>query len=882
MIAVHKVICSTMPPIAGVANAAMVLIDGLFTNKTYEEFNKTLRAKVDGSIILDELFPGNDLDFFILFSSLASVTGNVGQTSYAAANAFMTALIAGRRKRGVVGSVMNLAGIFGLGYITRTDKGILDRIGNMGYANISEWDFHQYFAEAIHAGRPESGTSPELSAGLQSFDPENDPNPPAWLSIPKFSHYRRVKTFEKNSGRAIKGSVSVKNLLQEQTSKESVYQILLGKSLIALKVILTLIQPIDGLLSMLADRLHLSTDDNISPEKTIVELGVDSLVAVDLRSWFTNEIGLDMPVLKILGGASVADLVEDAVKRLPAELVPNIVLGSEARVDPIKPVEERPKENTIDAAIETREESIESTLESRSDTTESEGDKDGSLSIGDSESSGLSILASVEAEDSSSEISILNMGEILEHKDDAFPVVQKQYYQKTTKMSYGSSRFWFLRQYLEDPTTFNLFCRTKLSGQLQVARLECAVSAVGQRHEAFRTAFFANTDQMNEPTQGVLATSRLYLEKRSINAEADAIKECEILMKHNFDLEQGESIRILLLSLSPTIHFLVFGFHHIAIDGFSFNILLSDLNKLYAGQLLPPVSCQFTDFAAKQRKAVESGAMKGELEYWKKTFSTFPDPLPLFPMAKVKSRLPLKTYDYQQTEMILDAKIVSQVRVTCRRYKTTMFHFFLAVLKIFLFRFLDIEDVCIGMADANRTETDSTGTIGFLLNLLPIRFKTNSTQTFAEAIKEARDKAHSALAHSKLPFDVLLEELDIPRSSTHSPLFQVFMDYRQLAVETPKMLSAQGDRVASTGKTAYDLTLDVNEISGDEIKIAFRTQKYLYSQNSTEILFKSYIRLAEQFSSSFDVASSKVQLFDSVDIKAAMRLGRGMSSSNSC
>ncbi len=238
MIAVHKVICSTMPPIAGVANAAMVLIDGLFTNKTYEEFNKTLRAKVDGSIILDELFPGNDLDFFILFSSLASVTGNVGQTSYAAANAFMTALIAGRRKRGVVGSVMNLAGIFGLGYITRTDKGILDRIGNMGYANISEWDFHQYFAEAIHAGRPESGRSPELSAGLQSFDPENDPNPPAWLSVPKFSHYRRVKTFEKNSGRAIKGSVSVKNLLQEQTSKESVYQILLGKSLVALKVIL--------------------------------------------------------------------------------------------------------------------------------------------------------------------------------------------------------------------------------------------------------------------------------------------------------------------------------------------------------------------------------------------------------------------------------------------------------------------------------------------------------------------------------------------------------------------------------------------------------------------------------------------------------------------
>ena len=230
----HKVICSTMPPIAGVANAAMVLIDGLFTNKTHEEFNKTLRAKVDGSIILDELFPGNDLDFFILFSSLASVTGNIGQTSYAAANAFMAAMIAGRRKRGVVGSVMNLAGIFGLGYITRTDKGILDRLGNMGYANISEWDFHQFFAEAVHAGRPESGRSPELSAGLQSFDPENDANPPAWLSIPKFSHYRRIKTIGQNAGGAAKDSVSVKTQLKEQTTEEAVYQTLLSESLIAL------------------------------------------------------------------------------------------------------------------------------------------------------------------------------------------------------------------------------------------------------------------------------------------------------------------------------------------------------------------------------------------------------------------------------------------------------------------------------------------------------------------------------------------------------------------------------------------------------------------------------------------------------------------------
>ena len=628
---------------------------------------------------------------------------------------------------------------------------------------------------------------------------------------------------------------------------------------------------------MLSDRLHLSPDDKIPPEKAIVELGVDSLVAVDLRSWFNNELGIDMPVLSILGGASVAGLAMDAVQRLPAELVPNMVSGSDTENSQPELIEEQPKEKNINAAIKIKKNIKESSLETRAETPNSEGDEDIFSPVEVSASSQPSTASSVEAEDSSTEEIIPNIDEMSEPSNDSSPTLQQQSFERTTKMSYGSSRFWFLRQYLEDPTTFNLLCRTKLTGNLKVADLERAVSIVGQRHEVFRTAFFANAEVLNEPTQGVLASSKLRLEKKYVVDEAEVIEECENLMNHTFDLERGESIRILLLTPNPITHFLVFGFHHIAIDGFSFNVLLAELNQLYAGQSLPAVTCQFADFSANQRKAIDSGAMKRELEYWKNTFDTFPDPLPLFPMAQVKSRLPLKSYDHHHTELILDFKTVNHVRDICRRHKSTAFHFFLAVLKIFLFRFLDVKDLCIGMADANRTESKYAGTIGFLLNLLPLRFSQDSTQSFAEAIKEARDKAYNALAHSKLPFDVLLEELDIPRSSTHSPLFQVFMDYRQLAVKSPRMLGAHADGVASTGRTAYDLTLDVTEISADEIKVGFKTQRYLYSQTSTDILFRSFIRLVKEFSSRVDVTISEVQLFDPADIKAARNLGRGMS-----
>jgi hypothetical protein len=90
----------TMPEIAGVANAALVLDDSLFVNTTVPAIEKQLRPKVNGTSYLDEEFSVCDLDFFICFSSLGSVFGNAGQSIYHAANMFTTSLVERRRRQG--------------------------------------------------------------------------------------------------------------------------------------------------------------------------------------------------------------------------------------------------------------------------------------------------------------------------------------------------------------------------------------------------------------------------------------------------------------------------------------------------------------------------------------------------------------------------------------------------------------------------------------------------------------------------------------------------------------------------------------------------------------------------------------------------------------
>lgn len=227
----YSEVCSTLPPIAGVANGAMVLQDTPVMSMSLEAMTKVLKPKVDGSQHLNELFQENTLDFFIFFSSLACVFGNSGQSNYAAANAFMISLAAQRRKRGLAASVIDIGAIMGIGYMAReVSQSVLDQLRKAGYMWMSERDFQLAFAEAILAGRPDSGANPELITGLRVVDADEELKTP-WFSNPKFQHciMRQQGREDGNKGN-MDPAVLIRNQLVVAASREEVYEILRGKA----------------------------------------------------------------------------------------------------------------------------------------------------------------------------------------------------------------------------------------------------------------------------------------------------------------------------------------------------------------------------------------------------------------------------------------------------------------------------------------------------------------------------------------------------------------------------------------------------------------------------------------------------------------------------
>jgi hybrid polyketide synthase/nonribosomal peptide synthetase ACE1 len=591
------------------------------------------------------------------------------------------------------------------------------------------------------------------------------------------------------------------------------------------------------------------------------ELGVDSLVAVDLRSWFLKELGVDMPVLKIFNAASIRELLATAAEVLPEGLVPNLVSDAQ----PTK-AQSHHAASSVPASISITDVPLDVT---GTDTILT----DSKFALPDATGvySGSSA-TSLNAEDSNSEANDDTSSSISSETSDAGP--PKREIQRTVPMSYGQSRFWFLEHLVEDKTAFNITPTFELSGRLRIGDFARAIETAGQHHEALRTFFF--TDEERNHMQGVWAKSALQLEHTEISDEKEVEAASRQMKAHVFNLSAGEIMRVHLLSLTPEKHWMIFGFHHINMDGISFEVFWSDVEKAYQGQPLSEDALQYPDFTLRQLREHEEGAWAGDLAYWKAQFVDTPSALPLLPFALLPARPKIAQFGSHTTEMRLDADMSDAIERRCRTFKSTPFHFHLAIWQILLNRWFGLDDVCIGLGDGNRTDADVLRSMGLFLNLLPARLSAKPGQSFGECLKEVRNITQGTFAHSRVPFDVILSELNVPRSASHNPLCQAFFNYRPKVEQSRQFCGCVADgALLGGGETSFDLSLDVGNVGAGETLIHLSVQKSLYGMEHAEILLRSYFNLLQSFLQNPATRVTWPDLHPKDQIDQAVTSGRG-------
>ncbi|WP_334186391.1 condensation domain-containing protein, partial [Noviherbaspirillum sp.] len=432
-------------------------------------------------------------------------------------------------------------------------------------------------------------------------------------------------------------------------------------------------------------------------------------------------------------------------------------------------------------------------------------------------------------------------------RQTAIPVIERG---KPLPLSFAQQRLWFVTRMQMESAPYHISIGLRIEGILDRLALQQAFAALVARHESLRTTFALVND---EPVQVITTGSaELALQEEDLQAcdELDkAVREAVTTeARVAFDLAKGPLVRGRLLKLGRNEHVLLITMHHIVSDGWSLGVATDELTALYRARLagitqtLPDLPLQYADYAVWQRGRLQDDAWQSQMKYWRQTLTGAPAVIDL-PFDSPRPAQQNFTGGY--VELFLDPALTSGLKALSQRHGTTLFMTVLAGWAAILSCLSGQEDLVIGTPTANRRRKELAGLIGFFVNVLALRIDLSGNPNVAELLARVKAQALAAHENQELPFEQVVEIVNPPRSTAHSPLFQVSFTWQnndEGTLHVPGLKFSRLDGHSGTAK--HDLSLYLGEV-GDKISGGLEYATALFQQATIE-RYCGYLRTVLQ------------------------------------
>lgn len=438
-------------------------------------------------------------------------------------------------------------------------------------------------------------------------------------------------------------------------------------------------------------------------------------------------------------------------------------------------------------------------------------------------------------------------------------------------LSFAQERLWFIDK-LQGSTQYHMPSLFRLRGILDIASLEKAFRAVLDRHEVLRT-IIREIDGIGY--QEIIGSERWELEMvgqlefPDNNALTVWLKE---KAGRSFDLSTDYVLRATLLTGAEE-HLLLVVIHHIAADGWSLPVLMTELTALYNSFLnnrdidLPDLPVQYADYACWQRNYLEGNVLAGQLQYWKRKLqdvspvrldTDYPRPL----VQSRKGRIIHHSFDAQLSERLL---------VFSRSEGVTLFMTLLTAFKILLYRYTHKTDICIGTAIAGRRQSVLEGLAGFFVNTLALRSEVTGEASFRELLRQVEAITLEAYENQDAPFEKVVEAIAGKREMDTNPLFNIMFALQN----TPDIPATAMDGLLLSGTpleddtAVFDFVFDLKE-TATNLTLKFRYCIDLFEAGTIERFIRHYSQLLEVIVANPDIQADKV-LFSTTEELVMLR-----------
>lgn len=354
-------------------------------------------------------------------------------------------------------------------------------------------------------------------------------------------------------------------------------------------------------------------------------------------------------------------------------------------------------------------------------------------------------------------------------------------------LSWAQQRLWFLDRLVPGSAAYNVSAAFRLTGALDLERLERSVRAVVARHDVLRTVFVLGAD--GQPRQRVRPADedRVKWSVEDLTHErephATVRQAAAAEAAKPFVLAEGPLVRVRVLRIAADEHAVVFTLPHIISDGWSTGVLIREIGAHYAAFLagtapaLPPLPVQYADYAAWQRLPAHVQAMETGLAWWREELAG----LPALELPTDRPRPAVQTFRGGRVPIALGREEREALVQIARRQGATLFVVLLAAYETALAVWSGQRDFAVGAPVAARTRRELEPLIGFFVNTLVLRTDLQGDPTFSELVARVRTRVHGALARQEVPFERLVEALNPERALSHTPLVQAVLTLENTA-----------------------------------------------------------------------------------------------------
>ncbi len=381
--------------------------------------------------------------------------------------------------------------------------------------------------------------------------------------------------------------------------------------------------------------------------------------------------------------------------------------------------------------------------------------------------------------------SVRQLARVLREQSPPAPHTSAQIPRRATTspapMSFHQEQMWRWHRDTKEPATYHVVNTVTIRGPLDVAALRAAVAAVVRRHEVLRTTLHEH--------DGVL-TQRVTEQKVPVGfsdlSMVPAVEHPRILQEQlgqisrpAFDLSHEVPLRVHLFQCGQHHHVLNLTIHHIAVDGWSFPILVRELMRAYSTALDQaagnevPLPLQYADYAAWQRARFRDGVFDASMRAWRDTLAGIHPislPGPTGPETRTRG----------QCVATIDPPQARQLKATLTRLGTSLFVASLAAYARALWRLSNEDDVTISAAVANRQERATHDLIGFFVNTVLLRLWRHQGTDIRSLLRHARAVAVHGFEHEHAPIERVVDALRVHEPGAERALYSAYMNVLQI------------------------------------------------------------------------------------------------------